>query len=129
MAPVLTQLKNYTLYLKHNVNAAAIASLRGEAVNNKAKGMSLGIGPAGASTNPIAEKSKAKPGSISSCLRHRQIDYEHGECQHGDDTERDERSPRGKQFPPGELMQEPADGGIQHQPCGDQQKSSMLQNI
>jgi hypothetical protein len=31
MAPVLAQLKDYTLYLKHNVNAAAIASLKGEA--------------------------------------------------------------------------------------------------
>jgi hypothetical protein len=29
MAPVLTQLKDYTLYLKHNVNAAAIASNSG----------------------------------------------------------------------------------------------------
>jgi ABC-type uncharacterized transport system YnjBCD substrate-binding protein len=36
MAPVLTQLKDYTLYLKHNVNAAAIASLRGEAANTQA---------------------------------------------------------------------------------------------
>ena len=36
MAPVLTQLKDYTLYLKHNVNAAAIASLRGEAANIQA---------------------------------------------------------------------------------------------
>jgi hypothetical protein len=31
MTPVLAQLKDYSLYLKHNVNAAAIASLRGEA--------------------------------------------------------------------------------------------------
>jgi len=36
MAPVLTQLKDYTLYLKHNVNAAAITSLRGEAANIQA---------------------------------------------------------------------------------------------
>jgi hypothetical protein len=33
MVPVLAQLKDYSLYLKHNVNAAAIASLRGEAAN------------------------------------------------------------------------------------------------
>jgi DNA repair exonuclease SbcCD ATPase subunit len=36
MAPVLTQLRDYTLYLKHNLNATAIASLRGEAANIQA---------------------------------------------------------------------------------------------
>lgn len=33
MAPVLTQFKDYVLYLKHNLNAQAIASLKGEAAN------------------------------------------------------------------------------------------------
>jgi chromosome segregation ATPase len=33
MAPVLTQFKDYVLYLKHNLNAQAIASLKGEATN------------------------------------------------------------------------------------------------
>ncbi len=33
MHPVLTQFRDYTLYLKHNLNAQAIASLKGEAVN------------------------------------------------------------------------------------------------
>jgi hypothetical protein len=33
MAPVLTQFKDYVLYLKHNLNAAAVASLKGEATN------------------------------------------------------------------------------------------------
>jgi predicted nucleic acid-binding Zn-ribbon protein len=33
MAPVLTQFKDHVLYLKHNLNAAAIASLKGEATN------------------------------------------------------------------------------------------------
>jgi hypothetical protein len=33
MDPVLTKLRDQTLYLKHNLNAAAIASLRGEATN------------------------------------------------------------------------------------------------
>ena len=33
MGPVLTKLHDYVLYLKHNLNAAAIASLRGEATN------------------------------------------------------------------------------------------------
>lgn len=33
MAPVLTQFKDYVLYLKHNLNAQAIASLKGEASN------------------------------------------------------------------------------------------------
>jgi len=33
MAPVLGQLKEQVLYLKHNLNAAAIGSLRGEAAN------------------------------------------------------------------------------------------------
>lgn len=36
MTPVLAQLKDYSLYLKHNVNAAAIASLRGEAADIQA---------------------------------------------------------------------------------------------
>jgi chromosome segregation ATPase len=31
MSPVLTQFKDYVLYLKHNLNAQAIASLKGEA--------------------------------------------------------------------------------------------------
>jgi hypothetical protein len=33
MAPVLTQFRDYVLYLKHNLNAQAIASLKGEATN------------------------------------------------------------------------------------------------
>jgi SMC interacting uncharacterized protein involved in chromosome segregation len=33
MSPVLTQFKDYVLYLKHNLNAQAIASLKGEATN------------------------------------------------------------------------------------------------
>jgi predicted nucleic acid-binding Zn-ribbon protein len=33
MAPVLTQFKDHVLYLKHNLNAQAIASLKGEATN------------------------------------------------------------------------------------------------
>lgn len=33
MDPVLSQLKDYVLYLKHNLNAQAIASLKGEATN------------------------------------------------------------------------------------------------
>ena len=33
MAPVLKQFQDYTLFLKHNLNAQAIASLKGEAVN------------------------------------------------------------------------------------------------
>ncbi len=33
MKPVLTQLKDHVLYLKHNLNAAAIGSLKGEAGN------------------------------------------------------------------------------------------------
>ncbi|HEX5221547.1 MAG TPA: DUF2959 domain-containing protein [Verrucomicrobiae bacterium] len=33
MAPVLTQFKDYVLYLKHNLNAQAIASLKGETTN------------------------------------------------------------------------------------------------
>ncbi|MBM3848552.1 MAG: DUF2959 domain-containing protein, partial [Verrucomicrobia bacterium] len=33
MDPVLTQFKDHVLYLKHNLNAAAIASLKGEASN------------------------------------------------------------------------------------------------
>jgi hypothetical protein len=33
MTPVLTQFKDYTLYLKHNLNAQAVASLKGEAAN------------------------------------------------------------------------------------------------
>ena len=36
MAPVLTQLKDYVLFLKHNLNAQAIASLKGEATNIQA---------------------------------------------------------------------------------------------
>lgn len=37
MAPVLVQLKDYSLFLKHNVNASAIASLRGEAADIQAE--------------------------------------------------------------------------------------------
>ncbi|MCC6232955.1 MAG: DUF2959 domain-containing protein [Verrucomicrobiales bacterium] len=33
MPPVLTQFRDYTLYLKHNLNAQAVASLKGEAMN------------------------------------------------------------------------------------------------
>ena len=33
MTPVLTQFKDYVLFLKHNLNAAAVASLKGEATN------------------------------------------------------------------------------------------------
>jgi hypothetical protein len=33
MTPVLTQFRDYVLYLKHNLNAQAIASLKGEATN------------------------------------------------------------------------------------------------
>lgn len=33
MAPVLVQFRDYTLYLKHNLNAQAVASLKGEAVS------------------------------------------------------------------------------------------------
>jgi predicted nucleic acid-binding Zn-ribbon protein len=33
MSPVLTQFKDYVLYLKHNLNAQAIASLKSEAMN------------------------------------------------------------------------------------------------
>lgn len=33
MDPVLSQLKDYVLYLKHNLNAQAIASLKGETAN------------------------------------------------------------------------------------------------
>jgi Protein of unknown function (DUF2959) len=33
MAPVLTKLKDYTLYLKHNLNAKAVGSLSGEVVS------------------------------------------------------------------------------------------------
>lgn len=33
MAPVLGQFRDYTLYLKHNLNAQAVASLKGEAVS------------------------------------------------------------------------------------------------
>ena len=33
MEPVLKQLKEQVLYLKHNLNAAAIGSLRGEATS------------------------------------------------------------------------------------------------
>lgn len=33
MTPVLTQFNDYVLYLKHNLNAQAIASLKGEAAN------------------------------------------------------------------------------------------------
>ena len=41
MQPVLTKLHDYVLYLKHNLNAAAIASLRGEATNIQAEISSL----------------------------------------------------------------------------------------
>ncbi len=34
---MLTKLHDYVLYLKHNLNAAAIASLRGEATNIQAE--------------------------------------------------------------------------------------------
>ena len=37
MAPVLGQLKEQVLYLKHNLNAAAIGALRGEAANIQAE--------------------------------------------------------------------------------------------
>lgn len=37
MAPVLTQFKDHVLYLKHNLNAQAIASLKGEATNIQAE--------------------------------------------------------------------------------------------
>lgn len=37
MEPVLKQLKEQVLYLKHNLNAAAIGSLRGEATNIQAE--------------------------------------------------------------------------------------------
>jgi hypothetical protein len=37
MNPVLRQLNDYVLYLKHNLNAEAIASLKGEAVNVQAE--------------------------------------------------------------------------------------------
>ena len=37
MQPVLTKLHDHVLYLKHNLNAAAIASLRGEATNIQAE--------------------------------------------------------------------------------------------
>jgi hypothetical protein len=33
MDPVLTRLHDQVLYLKHNLNAAAIASLKGETIN------------------------------------------------------------------------------------------------
>ena len=33
MIPVLTQFKDYVLYLKHNLNAQAIAPLKGESAN------------------------------------------------------------------------------------------------
>ena len=33
MDPVLTKLRDHVLYLKHNLNAQAIASLKGEAVS------------------------------------------------------------------------------------------------
>lgn len=33
MSPVLAQFRDYTLYLKHNLNAQAIASLKGEAIS------------------------------------------------------------------------------------------------
>lgn len=36
MEPVLKQLKEQVLYLKHNLNAAAIGSLRGEAASIQA---------------------------------------------------------------------------------------------
>ena len=37
MDPVLTQFNDYVLYLKHNLNAQAIASLKGEATNIQAE--------------------------------------------------------------------------------------------
>ena len=37
MIPVLTQFKDYVLYLKHNLNAQAIASLKGESANIQAE--------------------------------------------------------------------------------------------
>jgi len=37
MSPVLEQFKDYVLYLKHNLNAQAIASLKGEATNIQAE--------------------------------------------------------------------------------------------
>ena len=37
MDPVLTRLRDQVLYLKHNLNAAAIASLRGESTNIQAE--------------------------------------------------------------------------------------------
>jgi hypothetical protein len=37
MTPVLTQFKDHVLYLKHNLNAQAIASLKGEATNIQAE--------------------------------------------------------------------------------------------
>ena len=37
MTPVLTQFRDYVLYLKHNLNAQAIASLKGEATNIQAE--------------------------------------------------------------------------------------------
>jgi hypothetical protein len=37
MSPVLTQFKDYVLYLKHNLNAQAVASLKGEATNIQAE--------------------------------------------------------------------------------------------
>jgi hypothetical protein len=37
MTPVLTQFKDHVLYLKHNLNAQAIASLKGEAANIQAE--------------------------------------------------------------------------------------------
>jgi len=37
MKPVLMQLKDHVLYLKHNLNAAAIGSLKGEATNIQAQ--------------------------------------------------------------------------------------------
>lgn len=37
MAPVLTQFRDYVLYLKHNLNAQAIASLKGEATSIQAE--------------------------------------------------------------------------------------------
>jgi predicted nucleic acid-binding Zn-ribbon protein len=41
MQPVLTKLHDQVLYLKHNLNAAAVASLRGEATNIQAEITSL----------------------------------------------------------------------------------------
>jgi DUF2959 family protein len=37
MSPVLTQFRDYVLYLKHNLNAQAIASLKGEATSIQAE--------------------------------------------------------------------------------------------